>query len=104
MPFGSEGVEAGFGLALSGGGFRATLFHCGTLWRLNELGVLHQLARISSVSGGSITAGVLALKWKALTWQGDVAANLVAEVIEPLRIFCRESIDEPAIVRDRAVA
>jgi hypothetical protein len=35
MPFGSEGVERGVGLALSGGGFRATLFHLGSLWRLN---------------------------------------------------------------------
>lgn len=62
MPFGSEGVEPGIGLALSGGGFRATLFHCGALWRLNDLGVLARLDRISSVSGGSITAGVLATK------------------------------------------
>ena len=35
------------------------LFHLGTLWRLNELGYLPKLARISSVSGGSITNGVL---------------------------------------------
>lgn len=41
MPFGSEGVEVGIGLALSGGGFRVTLFHCGVLWRLNELGYLY---------------------------------------------------------------
>ncbi|WP_044591537.1 hypothetical protein [Bradyrhizobium sp. LTSPM299] len=39
MPFGSEGVEAGLGLALSGGGFRATLFHIGSCWRLIELGI-----------------------------------------------------------------
>ena len=40
MPFGTEGLEGSRGLALSGGGFRATLFHLGTLWRLNELGLL----------------------------------------------------------------
>jgi len=45
-------------LALSGGGFRATLFHCGALMRLNELGFLTKLSRISSVSGGAITSGV----------------------------------------------
>jgi len=66
MPFGSEGPEPGIGLALSGGGFRATLFHCGALWRLNELGYLQKLARVSSVSGGSITAGLLGLKWPKL--------------------------------------
>jgi Patatin-like phospholipase len=47
-------------LCLSGGGFRAMLFHVGALWRLNELGWLKKLERVSSVSGGSITAGVLA--------------------------------------------
>ena len=51
--------ESGLGLCLSGGGYRAMLFHVGALWRLNELGYLPQLKRISSVSGGSITAGVL---------------------------------------------
>ena len=40
MPFGNEGKEAGIALALSGGGFRAVLFHVGVLWRLNQLGVL----------------------------------------------------------------
>ena len=35
----------------------------GVLWRLNELGWLPKLTRVASVSGGSITAGVLALNW-----------------------------------------
>ncbi len=33
----------GIALALSGGGFRATLFHLGSLWRLNEMGWLPKL-------------------------------------------------------------
>jgi NTE family protein len=33
----------GMALALSGGGFRAALFHLGALRRLNELGVLSQV-------------------------------------------------------------
>ena len=57
MPVGSEGTESGIGLALSGGGFRAALFHCGAFCRLNELGYLQKLDRVSSVSGGSIPAG-----------------------------------------------
>lgn len=56
-----EQVEPGIGLSLSGGGYRAMLFHVGSLWRLNEAGLLSQLQRISSISGGSITAGQLAL-------------------------------------------
>ena len=42
------------GLALSGGGFRASLFHIGVLARLAELGVLHRVEVFSCVSGGSI--------------------------------------------------
>ena len=54
------------GLCLSGGGYRAMLFHVGSLWRLYEAGLLGQVGRISSVSGGSITAGQLALSWQRL--------------------------------------
>jgi len=55
--------QEGIALCLSGGGYRAMLFHVGALIRLNELAYLPKLARISSVSGGSITAGMLGLKW-----------------------------------------
>lgn len=58
--------EKGIALCLSGGGYRAMLFHVGAIWRLNEAGVLGLLKRVSSVSGGSITAGVLGLHWADL--------------------------------------
>ena len=54
---GHEGPGQGIALCLSGGGYRAMLFHLGTLWRLNELGYLPKLDRVSSVSGGSIQLG-----------------------------------------------
>src|SRR5215470_5372477 len=57
----AAGPQPCVALCLSGGGYRAMLFHVGVLWRLNELGWLARLDRVSSVSGGSITAGVLAL-------------------------------------------
>jgi Patatin-like phospholipase len=97
VPFGAEGIEPGTGLALSGGGFRATLFHCGVLWCLNELGFVANLDRGSSASGGSITAGVLATRWKALRFESDIAVNLREEVIAPLRAFCHRNVDVPAI-------
>ncbi len=84
-------------LALSGGGFRATLFHCGALIRLNELGLLTRFVRISSVSGGSITAGMLASSWKRLVIKDGVITNLGAAVIEPLRNFCTRSLDTSAV-------
>jgi predicted acylesterase/phospholipase RssA len=42
------------GLALSGGGFRASLFHIGMLARLAELDMLRHVEVLSCVSGGSI--------------------------------------------------
>jgi NTE family protein len=98
MPFGRELRENGVGLALSGGGFRATLFHVGALWRINELGLLPLLDRISSVSGGSITAGCLAVHWKALNFRNGVAENFRTEVVEPLRRFCSKNVDLRAVV------
>lgn len=98
MPFGSEGLQPGVALALSWGGFRATLFHCGALWRLNELGYLSRLSRVSSVSGGSITAGMLAVRWGNLAFERGVTSNLVDQVIDPLRDFCSKSVDVPSIV------
>jgi len=90
-------LEEGMGLALSGGGFRATLFHVGSLWRLNELGLLKKIDRISSVSGGSITAGVLGLRWRKLKFDSnDVAANFNDEVVKPLQAFCSLDIDVTA--------
>ncbi|HEX9929495.1 MAG TPA: patatin-like phospholipase family protein [Pyrinomonadaceae bacterium] len=47
-------------LCLSGGGYRAALFHLGGLRRLHELGILQQIDTISSVSGGSIISAFLA--------------------------------------------
>jgi NTE family protein len=74
------------------------VFHLGSLWRLNELGYLSQLQRISSVSGGSITAGFLGLKWKKLTFTSGVAQNLVKEVVEPIRDFAHENVDVGSIL------
>jgi NTE family protein len=64
--------QPGMALCLSGGGFRAMLFHLGTLWRLNEVGLMKGLARVSSVSGGSITAAQLGLVWKRLQFNGGL--------------------------------
>jgi NTE family protein len=88
--------ETGIGLALSGGGFRATLFNLGALWRLNDGALLPQVRRITSVSGGSITSGVLALRWPALAFRDGVAVNFASIVAEPLMRFCLKGIDTAA--------
>jgi NTE family protein len=98
LPFGSEGPEAGVGLALSGGGFRAALFHAGVLWRLAELKKLAGLARISSVSGGSVTAALLGLRWERLRAAGFTPEALDGEVVRPLRAFCARTVDVPVVL------
>ncbi len=59
------------GLALSGGGFRASIFHIGMLHRLAELDILRHVEVISSVSGGSIVAMHYYLKLKRLLEKND---------------------------------
>ena len=93
-----EPLLAGPALCLSGGGYRAMVFHVGVLWRLNEAGYLTRLDRISSVSGGSITAGVLALHWNELGFDGrGVAAAFENLVVTPIRELAGHTIDAKAI-------
>ena len=47
------------GLALSGGGFRASVFHIGVLTFLAEKKQLENIAYISTVSGGSLLIGLI---------------------------------------------
>lgn len=75
--------RSGIALCLSGGGFRAAVFHLGATRRLHELGILARVRTISSVSGGSIFSAFLANRLvnhnlgRGLTfrdWEGQVAA------------------------------
>ena len=92
------GLEDGIGLSLSGGGYRAMLFHLGSLWRLNQCGYLPQLKRISSVSGGSITSGALAVAWPQLQFdQRGVAANFNL-VVDSIRKVASTTIDVGSIL------
>ena len=96
------GADRGWCLCLSGGGFRATLFHLGVVLRLNELGVLARLSTISSVSGGSILNGLLATRWARLRLAADgTYTNLVEEVAEPIREFCSKDLRTPVLLGTR---
>jgi predicted acylesterase/phospholipase RssA len=59
----TDSGERTIGLALSGGGFRATLFHLGVVRLLYETKLLARVKFIGAVSGGSILAAHLALRW-----------------------------------------
>src|SRR5271154_1934196 len=90
--------QPGIALSLSGGGYRAMLFHLGCLWRLNEFRYLPKLDRISSVSGGSITSGVLAQNWTKLGFDANgFAANFDQQITQPLRKLGINTIDAPAV-------
>jgi NTE family protein len=86
-----NGFEAGIGIAVSGGGFRAMLFHAGAFMRLNELGLLPRTKRISSVSGGSIAAGCLGYVWGEL--KRKTFQNFKQIYVEPIVAFSRQKID-----------
>jgi len=88
-----EQLEDTIALCLSGGGYRAMLFHLGTLKYLNDAKWLPKLDRISSVSGGSITSAVLATRWKSLTFVDGVAANFDQQITAPLRKMASTTID-----------
>jgi NTE family protein len=99
IPGEADRAEPGIALCLSGGGYRAMLFHLGALWRLNEAGYLPRLERVSSVSGGSMTNGALALAWPRLDFDhAGVARNFGPALVEPVRRLAGKTIDIWAIV------
>lgn len=89
----ARGPSPGIGVCVSGGGYRAMLFHLGAFLRLFELGLLQKASRISSVSGGSITSAKLALEWSRVITRDDFFGH----VVEPIRSVAGTTIDLPAI-------
>jgi NTE family protein len=92
----AAGAEEGVALALSGGGYRAMMFHVGALYRLNEIGLLSKLTRVSSVSGGSITAGFLGLVWKKLQFNSGKATNFNL-FVDGIRAMADTTVDVGAV-------
>ena len=80
------------GLALSGGGFRATLFHLGVVRFLRDAGSLKNVTDIASVSGGSILAAHLVLNWER--YNGDEASfdEAASEIVNFVRFDLRNHI------------
>ena len=91
-------LEEGVALCLSGGGYRAMLFHLGALWALNDHRWLPKIDRISSVSGGSITAGVLGMNWASLLFDNGLATNFGDLVVKPIRKLAGKTLDVKAVL------
>lgn len=99
LDFDKRPLEQGIALCLSGGGYRAMVFHVGSLWRLFDAGILGRLNRISSVSGGSITAAVIGLTWHKLILSSSPDRALFEEyVTKPIRNLAGETMDASAVI------
>lgn len=98
-PADREELLDGRALCLSGGGYRAMLFHVGTLWRFNEAGYLPTLDRISCVSGGSITGALLGMNWSKLAFDGNrVGQGFEKHVVGPIRGLADKTIDDASVI------
>ena len=94
------------GLSLSGGGFRATVFHLGVLARLAEQRCLEDVEVVSTVSGGSLAAALVftcnSNRWptsgeyldrvlpaaRSLMTGQDLQTALIGKIVRvPLRLF-----------------
>jgi NTE family protein len=91
----------GTALCLSGGGFRAALFHLGALTRLNELGLLGCIDTVSCVSGGSILGALLADALDPWPEEGEVVArrDWTARVVTPLVEFTARDLRTGPLAR-----
>lgn len=73
------------GLALSGSGLKASLFHIGLLARLAELDLLRRIDVISASGGGALVAALYYLRLKrALDAEGDIDSQRLIRLVETL--------------------
>ncbi len=80
------------GLALSGGGFRASLYHLGLVRFLRDAGILSQVTHITSVSGGSIFAAHLVMNWERYNGTDDEFEVVAADFLAFVRMNVRSRI------------
>ena len=81
-----------FGLALSGGGFRACLYHLGVIRYLRDADLLSRVSHITSVSGGSVIAAHLALNWDRYNGSDAEFQDVSNELIRFLQLDVRNRI------------
>jgi predicted acylesterase/phospholipase RssA len=80
------------GLALSGGGFRATLFHLGLVRFLRDSDILRQVTHITAVSGGSIMAAHLVLNWNRYNGSTEDFDQAASHLLDFIRLDVRNRI------------
>ncbi len=80
------------GLALSGGGFRATLYHLGLVRFLRDAGILPNVSDITAVSVGSIFAAHLCLNWGRYNGSPSEFDAAASELLSFVRLDVRNRI------------
>ena len=96
---GQRDERSGLALCLSGGGFRAALFHLGSLRRLNELGILADVDTVSAVSGGSILAAHLVERIPDWPDKGEIVADWDERVADPFRAITSRNFRTGPVLR-----
>ena len=87
-------------MALSGGGFRASLAGFGTLRYLADADLLHRVRLISSVSGGSVLNGVFARAYAELRDQQFAPEAFDELVLQPFLQTVTESSSTARLTRN----
>jgi len=80
------------GLALSGGGFRATLYHLGVVRFLRDAEILPKVTHMTTVSGGSILGAHLALNWERYCGSEEEFDAAAQEVVRFVQLDVRNRI------------
>src|SRR4051812_26065262 len=86
------------GLALSGGGFRASLYHLGLARFLRDAGILPRITHITSVSGGSVFAAHLVLNWDRYNGSHGEFDAAASEFLAFMRLDVRNRIFRPFLL------
>lgn len=81
-----------YGLALSGGGFRASLYHLGVIRYLRDAGLIQNVNQITSVSGGSVVAAHMVLNWDRYCGTDEDFDQVSGELIRFLQMDVRNRI------------
>lgn len=85
------------GLALSGGGVRATIYHLGVLARLAESELWGQIRHVSTVSGGSLCAALVFAKNQKRWPDGPTYLNAVLPAIQ--KLLTTQDLQKAYIIR-----
>jgi NTE family protein len=89
----ADAQRDGIALCLSGGGFRAALFHLGAVRRLYEIGLLDRVRTIAATSGGTVLSAFLAARCEVWRHQGLSTAEWERSISVPFRSVASKNLN-----------